>query len=68
MLKFTLNILYSLLYVSVHLDHLQGAYTEPGQSYTFVEIISRVTSCSTCYHNTALLITMYLYWLFLQKC
>jgi len=23
---------------------------------------------NTCCHNTALLITMYLYWLFLQKC
>jgi len=23
---------------------------------------------TTCCHNTALLITMYLYWLFLQKC
>jgi len=43
MLKFTLNILYSLLHVSVHLDHLQGTYAETDLSYTFVELISKNT-------------------------
>jgi len=29
---------------------------------------THTTTWNTCCHNTALLITMYLYWLFLQKC
>jgi hypothetical protein len=30
--------MHSLLHVSVHLDHPQGAYADPCQSYTFVEL------------------------------
>ena len=33
--------LYSLLHVSAHPDLPQGAYAEPCQSYTFVELISK---------------------------
>jgi len=29
---------------------------------------THTTTWNTCYYNTALLITMYFYWLFLQKC
>jgi len=29
---------------------------------------THTTTWNTCCHNTALLIMMYLYWLFLQKC
>jgi hypothetical protein len=37
MLKFTTKTsMHSLLHVSVHLDHPQGAYADPCQSYTFV--------------------------------
>jgi hypothetical protein len=36
--------MYSLLHVSVYLDHPQVAYTEPCQSYGFVELISKSTS------------------------
>jgi hypothetical protein len=37
MLKFTIKIsIHSLLHVSVHLDHPQGADADPGESYTFV--------------------------------
>jgi hypothetical protein len=39
MLKFTIKIsMHSLLHVSVHPYHPQGAYTDPCQSYTFVEL------------------------------
>jgi hypothetical protein len=30
--------MHSFLHVSVHLDHPQGAYADPCQSYTFVEL------------------------------
>jgi hypothetical protein len=30
--------MHSLLHVSVHLDHLQGAYGDPFYSYPFVEL------------------------------
>jgi hypothetical protein len=30
--------MHSLLHVSVHLDHPQGAYADPCYSYTFVEL------------------------------
>jgi hypothetical protein len=30
--------MHSLLHVSVHLDHPQGAYADPCQSYPFVEL------------------------------
>jgi hypothetical protein len=30
--------MHSLLHVSVHLDHLQGAYADPCLSYTFAEL------------------------------
>jgi hypothetical protein len=30
--------MHSLLHVSVHLDHPQGVYADPCQSYTFVEL------------------------------
>ena len=36
--------LQSLLHVSVRADHHQGVYTEPGQSYFFVDTISKNTS------------------------
>jgi hypothetical protein len=36
--------MYSLLHVSVHLGHPQGAYAEPCQSYTFVGLISKSIS------------------------
>jgi hypothetical protein len=39
MLKFAIKIsMHSLLHVSVHLDHPQGAYADPCQSNTFVEL------------------------------
>jgi hypothetical protein len=31
--------MHSLLHVSVHPDHSQGAYADPCQSYTFVELL-----------------------------
>ena len=44
MLIFTLKYLvFSLLHVSVHLDHPQGAHTEPTYIHTFVELISKNT-------------------------
>ena len=44
MLIFTLKyLLFSLLHVSVHLDHPQGAHTEPTYIHTFVELISKNT-------------------------
>ena len=33
-----------LLHVSVRADHHQGVYIEPGQSYFFVDTISKITS------------------------
>jgi hypothetical protein len=30
--------MHSLLHVSVYLDHPQGAYADPCQNYTFVEL------------------------------
>jgi hypothetical protein len=30
--------MHSLLHVSAHLDHPQGAYADPSLSYTFVEL------------------------------
>jgi hypothetical protein len=39
MLKLTIKtFMHSPLHVSVHLDHLQGAYGDPSQSYTFLEL------------------------------
>jgi hypothetical protein len=53
--------MHSLLHVSVHLDHPQGAYATPCQSYTFVELSVKyivkgfcsvvatcVSGCSVC--------------------
>ena len=36
--------LQSLLHVSVRADHHQVVYIEPGQSYFFVDTISKITS------------------------
>ena len=45
MLKRTVKIfLCLLLHVSVQLDHLQGAYADPCQSYIIKELISENTS------------------------
>jgi hypothetical protein len=45
MLKLTIKISrYSLLHVSAHPDHPQGAYAERCKSYAFVELISKNTS------------------------
>jgi hypothetical protein len=30
--------MHSLLHISVHLDHLKGAYADPCESYTFAEL------------------------------
>ena len=38
------TLLLSLLHVLVHADHHQGVYTEPGQSYFFVDTISKIMS------------------------
>jgi hypothetical protein len=39
--------MYSLLHVSVHLDHPQGDYAEPCQSYTFIDLECRATARCT---------------------
>ena len=38
------HFLQSLLHVSFRADHNQGVYIEPGQSYFFVDTISKITS------------------------
>jgi hypothetical protein len=40
--------MHSLLHVSVHLDHPQGAYADPCQSHTFVELSVKYIVKSFC--------------------
>jgi hypothetical protein len=43
MLKYTVKISHDCS-ISVYLDHHQGAYAEPCESYNFVEILSKIMS------------------------
>jgi hypothetical protein len=45
--------MHSLLHISAHLDHPQGAYADPCQSYTFVELSAKyiVTSARHSIHT-----------------
>jgi hypothetical protein len=65
MLKLTIKIyLYWLLHVSAHPDQPQGAYAAVARC---TALNTHTTAYNTCCHNTATLITMYFYWLILQK-
>jgi hypothetical protein len=47
---------------------LHWSWLKPGWVADWVARCTAPSTHPTCCHNTALLITMYFYWLFLQKC